>query len=879
VSDASVLFRDIASDAAQKTATKIGPSEDELNQIDKPAEPNTWHEAPDMSRGNMKNTLKDKMPVGSKEMKKAAGDAAQAANPDGSRDPNAAAERTARDQREGTSSGVDHAAGAKAGLQSAKEQISAGMDDETKDQARERKDRTKDYLKDKVPEERRDQTINRLKKMVVEIQGHQDYQQAIDTLLYLAETYSGHTKDIAHQTTGTVKQAHGDTHLQSAERCLKTLIERFANNTSSDDLIDSINDIYRDADKDPQLKGWFRKVNTYIRKVLKEQGYILKDASTDEYNKLYDEGKFLLRDRYRDHTDRVLDEFKFMGDQFAADPQSQRFGSSVQKLFTELGNDENGKPVFKKHLVTDLTSVIVPGIFENVRYVPIPRIEYTDPMMDAIVENLVFESDNFFPNILEIGNDSYFRWGRKSITSKNRQSFMVSVSGIQCDLKDVSYYVKKKTGFPSLTDTGLMDIFLGGEGFSFKMKVASAEPQDRQNFFKVEKVDVNVKNMNIKLKKSKHKLMFAIFKPLLLKVLRPVLQKVMEQQIKSTFTDLDRKAYSIKKEADRAEAELKKNPDPENATNIYSRYASAAQKEFTQKKEKAEAVTADKKANVAITKEDSIFKNINLPGGVSTKATEYKELARQGDRWTSPVFDLGSAKASTNIPSPVEIRRREHNTSRATLRDGSNDTGNYNKNHGSNTQSQSGYTSGTTGGYTAGETGYGSGVGYDNTSSQNYNQNTATTGHGYDSTNTGVTGQGYSSAPIGTGLTSGGSGLTSGTTGQGYSSGLTGAGLTSGTTGQGYTSGSTGLPTSSLPVHGYDPTTHSSSGLTSGDGLSSGNYGQTTSTTVPTGTTGETNGHFKLPTSQGAGYSERGSVEYDNLGGISDIRNALNRVQ
>lgn len=182
----------------------------------------------------------------------------------------------------------------------------------------------------------------------------------------------------------------------------KTLIERFANSTSTDDLFDSINMIYRDADKDPELKSWFKHMNAYIRKCLKQQGYIMEDRATDEWNQLYDRGNFLLRDRYRNHTDRILDEVKFLADQFDQDLQNKRFGESMQKLFTDLGNDENGKPTFKLHLIKDLTDVIIPGIFVSLQYVPIPRIEYSDPTIDAVIENLVIESDNLMPNIFEV---------------------------------------------------------------------------------------------------------------------------------------------------------------------------------------------------------------------------------------------------------------------------------------------------------------------------------------------------------------------------------------------------------------------------------------------------------------------------------------------
>ena len=166
------------------------------------------------------------------------------------------------------------------------------------------------------------------------------------------------------------------------------------------------------------------------------------------------------------------------------------------------------------------------------------------------------------------------------------------------DLKDVSFYVKRKQGFPSLTDTGVADIFLGGTGFSFKMKLSTAEKSDRQNFFKVDKVDVDVKNFNIKLKQSKHKLLFGLAKPIMLKVMRPALQKVLEKVIKDKVHELDSLLYQVKQEADRAAQEVRDNP--ENAPNVYNRYATAAQKRFMQGKQKAQGAAADKKVNMAV---------------------------------------------------------------------------------------------------------------------------------------------------------------------------------------------------------------------------------------------------------------------------------------
>lgn len=631
VNDASILLRDIAGDAATNAAGKVRPSDDRLAQIDRPADDNTWHDAPDFSKQNIKSQIQ-KNYKGNDPQQDAHQVAENAAN--AAQDPS-------------TDSGVNVAAGLDAAKQSAQEKTGVTDQDaaEAKQAANKRaaeyRAKTLEYLKKKIPQERREQTIWRLKKMILECQQHPDYQEAITTLLDLAEQYGGHANTLAQGGTGTVKGARSS--LAQAEADLKTLIERFANGTSSDDLWSAVNQIYEDAQKDPELKDWFKSMDKYIRRCLQEQGYILEEASTQEWNKLYDHGDYLLRQKYKTHTDRVIDEVKFLAGQFDEDAQNKQFAATVNKLFTDLGNDENGKPTFKPHLVKDVTEVILPAIFENVAYIPVPRVEYSDPQVDAVIENLVLESDNFMPNLLEINSENHMRWGRKKVTSKHQHAFEIKVSGVQMDLRDVSFYVKKKQGFPSITDQGVMDIILAGEGFGFTLKMSSADKKDSQNFFKVDKVDVNIKNMKLKVKKSKHKLLFAVAKPIALKAMRPAIQKAAEKAIKDNFNKADAFLKQVQVESDRALEEARE--DPQNAPNIYKRYVDAFQKQLLQGKKKAVDAVADKKVNYAITQEDSIFKDIKLPGGISSKATEYKELARKGEKWESPVFSIGSAKS------------------------------------------------------------------------------------------------------------------------------------------------------------------------------------------------------------------------------------------
>ena len=172
MNDATILLRDIAGDAATKAAGRINPTEDQLSQIDQPAEDNTWHETPNV--GDLKAQARSQVPFGKKDVKEAAGDAGEAGA--GARDPNSADAPTIqnRDDAKAVASDVDAKKGAKAGYQNFRNKMSDRFDEDQKEQMRQYRERTNNYFKEKVPKERREQVVFRLKKMLVEIQQNSD---------------------------------------------------------------------------------------------------------------------------------------------------------------------------------------------------------------------------------------------------------------------------------------------------------------------------------------------------------------------------------------------------------------------------------------------------------------------------------------------------------------------------------------------------------------------------------------------------------------------------------------------------------------------------------------------------------------------------------
>ncbi|KAK9234989.1 hypothetical protein V1525DRAFT_428130 [Lipomyces kononenkoae] len=608
LSDGITLLRDMAADVAIGVAQRVRPTEEQIGKIDQPAPEDTWHTTP--------NQRKLDLNLGR-------------------------------------------------GREEPPHEVGKTLDDKNQ-----RVNQAKDYLKNKIPKDRRDQVLLRFKKAVVEIQGHPDYKNAIDAILNLIETYTGHVTTATDVYTSKVKKISENDHLQQAQFNLKAsiLIERFANSTSMDDLLDTVGDLYVDADKDPVLKTWFRDLSAYIRKVLEEEGYILSDSARDEFNLIYDRGNDIFTHRYGDYSDQFEYEFTYLIDKFQADPLNQQFGDSITTLFHDLATDEKGEVVFKKYLVNDITDVILPEVFKKIRYLPLPRIEYAGRDLDAVVENLVIESANLFPNMIEIQNHSFLRWGRMAISKGKHSSFIVNVSGIQCDLKDVSYYIHKKAGFPQISDTGVADFFVPREGLGIKMRLSTCTSGSRKTFFNLDEVQVKIKDLGARLKKSNHMILFTIFRPLLITIVKPGLKRTLQKQIRETFNQLDETAYNIYINKKHTAADVRQNPDIEKEPSTLDMYWEATKSELLRQKEhkrelEAKGIKPEGKVNVAMTQDDSILKDVVLPTGfTSAKVAFFKKMAAEGDRWKSKVFSLGSAAPSKEFPVPREISRRSRET-------------------------------------------------------------------------------------------------------------------------------------------------------------------------------------------------------------------------
>ncbi|KAK2464849.1 hypothetical protein APHAL10511_003148 [Amanita phalloides] len=503
---------------------------------------------------------------------------------------------------------------------------------EHKDKAQTHFERGKKFLTEEYfPEERRDQFIFRGKKVIIECQKHDDYQESMSWLLDLIEEYAKHGRKAAKGSVDGTKNAFiTDAKLKRAIDELRTLLERFANNTSLNLVIDAMDALIDDAYKDEGLRHWFQDVNVYARQVLLEPGYVLEDQCNKDAERLRESGREFYDVKYKDHFNDLFSStgtwFKEMGE----DPLNKRFGEDWARLTKDLLFDSEGSLAFKSELWQDVRKVILPEIVDMVGYIPIPRIEYSDESLDLVVENLTLSGRNLFPNIISIEAHNFFKFSPyDAIPDEHHHRFTFTLDQMQADIRDVAFYFRKKTGIPKMSDSGLADVILGGNGLHASIVLVSANKKDKSSIFKVHDVQVKMESLKFSIRDSKHDLLYKTLKPLATALVKRQISRVVADALRTGFEYMDGQLVSVRDRMETAKA-----TEGQSRTQVL--------KDMFKRKSGTEehAEPSESHFKVVVDKRNSILSLEGHPAGWVNRMAEKETIAEHGTEWRSDAFTI-----------------------------------------------------------------------------------------------------------------------------------------------------------------------------------------------------------------------------------------------
>ncbi|KAG8786305.1 hypothetical protein FRC16_001757 [Serendipita sp. 398] len=325
-------------------------------------------------------------------------------------------------------------------------------------------------------------------------------------------------------------------------------------------------------------------------------------------------------------------------------------------LVKDLLMSENGNLVWKGGLWKDIRHVIVPTLVQKVGYIPIPRIEYTDDKLDLVIENLTLQGRNLFPNIIEIAAQTHMKMSPySSIKDEYHHTMTLTLSQIQADMRDVTFYFRKKSGFPKLKDSGLADVFLGGRGITATVTlVNNANSSDgktsQQSLFRVKKVVAKVDALRFSIRDSQHDLLYKTLRPLATGLIKKQVAHAIEDGIRSGFEWADRELVKVRrtmteaKEGDGSTIDAiksvfshdsKEGPAVTDDNTVVGSHRSPSP---TSNK----GVKRNSTFKIVPKRESALLPDVGHERGWIRKTSEKDELAHEGEGWKSSacVFSL-----------------------------------------------------------------------------------------------------------------------------------------------------------------------------------------------------------------------------------------------
>ncbi|KAJ7583040.1 hypothetical protein C8J56DRAFT_865456 [Mycena floridula] len=588
-----------------------------------------------------------------------------------------------------------------------------------KDQfAQGRKFLTEEYF----PQDRREQWIWRAKKVIIECQSHPEYQSSLEWLLDFVEQYFGHGKTLAaaHGDKLSTHVAQGETtQLNQTFQTIVTILDRFANNKSLDDLVLSrMQTIAQDAKDDQELRDWWSRVGKWIRRLLVDPGYIVEPKSESDGRKLADEGKKFYGTgdkaspadttpvaptpiapttldttspvattaattattpatttpaapgKYKQHLDTLLDGLGDWTKGSQEDAGNRKFASSLSKftndlLYVDAHDGAGGRLSLKREMWGDLRRVVVPLLVEKVGYIPIPRIEYSDDDLDLVVENLTLSGKNLFPNIVSVEAHNYMHFSPYGSIAKDdsRHEFIITLSQIQADLKDVAFYFERKTGIKIMKkDSGLADVVIGGEGVNVTIHLVSSN--DPSSYFEVKNINVKIDSLKFAIRDSKHDLFYKTFRPLATGLIKRQIAKAIKDGIATGLGYVDGQLIGVrdriheaKAQAAEAAADGAEGKDPKDAAistfgvfqEVFKRSKSSNASEMSS----STSGGSPSQFKMVSNKRNSILAHKGHPAGWVNRTTDKDEFGKQdGDKgWQTDAFDIQNADAKVASPT------------------------------------------------------------------------------------------------------------------------------------------------------------------------------------------------------------------------------------
>jgi mRNA-degrading endonuclease YafQ of YafQ-DinJ toxin-antitoxin module len=396
-------------------------------------------------------------------------------------------------------------------------------------------------------EEEIDFLIDDLVEIIAEIHSTQKYHHGFKILFEMGEMLYTKSQDVVDTLSRDMPHTH------RLEEHTKELVAEFSGRRTLDrfmDLLEVVTTQLRDSD---EARAYIEEFRDFI---------IIRQPEAQESEEFRRRARALI-DKGRDVVERLnnsqdIKNFLDTGDQLVENIKNDELvmnlrekAGTLKDEFTYMGPD--GQRKVDMDLVQKIQKQVVPILADALKYIPIPKVEYSDRKLDLSAENIVFSGYDIVPENVRahMESDSHFSF-KELDTQKSESKLVLELRNIRTEVKNIHFYFKRKK-FPVMSDSGNVTLRVRGEGANLTIILYIVHnPGEQVATFHHASIDLDIRKLDIEFDKStiKHDQLLPIMTTLFKQKIKHKIEHAVEKNLEPVLNSLGKKLTESLKESE-----------------------------------------------------------------------------------------------------------------------------------------------------------------------------------------------------------------------------------------------------------------------------------------------------------------------------------------
>ncbi|KAI5787270.1 hypothetical protein EDC01DRAFT_708224 [Geopyxis carbonaria] len=397
------------------------------------------------------------------------------------------------------------------------------------------KEELESYLREKFPQQRRDSAVERLKKIVKEVQSKPEFQGTMEFLIELGKKYINRLKD---QAEGV--HVDGDDNFEKACNDAHAILESFTGKKPLDDLNSAFRKLIQEIQNDDELTSFYSDASHTLHLFLTDPSHVDSNAAHDLYAR----------------SKSLLDEKK---DTYA--PAASYLSTATQSVVHALKTDKPSSRLLAASRTLAASSMslsmladLAPRALTSLHYLPLPPITYHSSDYKLHLSELLLEStapSGFLPKHTLIDALQHLDITTAPIPASSLStSSHIKLSNLSLRLTDAAFSLQKKSGFLRFRDTGTISIQIAGASAEIHLTTNTNTSANTHAHaaWDVADVAVDIHDFSYNYRGDRHAWAATLLGPFLRPAVRKLLEKVLEARIHEALETAGREVLMLRED-------------------------------------------------------------------------------------------------------------------------------------------------------------------------------------------------------------------------------------------------------------------------------------------------------------------------------------------